>query len=492
MSIYYEYLSDYERSIMIERAKIDNEFEKLQTLYEMTNLQLSQLEKEAEHKVFSESGTYDDLTYLLQEAGNEVIEKKKGIIATIIDAIKRLFNAITGKSNEIKSSQVGPDEMISVPSDLEEKSTIITNAMNNIQTGVTKLQNGDFTGALNILKTAAAPVALVTIAGGVTYKQIKKRKGDEICANMDKAKNFFNGIWDKVKSKIPGLSNVADADNANACLNPIQFILKAINSVFDAIKNGVSKILNKNVPNEKEVQGRKLAKTANLLEKPDNTGGKYLIDRTTGEIKHLDKDGNELAVDMNNIPRNIIQASQQLKGRAAAQARDAKQKANETAEINAGRTQAKTFTPDQTGVKVYVDPTSARLLINGKSLTLPTNLSRHKAIKLLKQYGVTNNFDAIIQANLSAHIGLMNVKNKQMEIDERHAKTQRQLRQESVCEYMNEMLGDTVFEAVIEDDHISLLEYNIEHQSISEDIIHALESEGYTIDVSDNFYEIYE
>ena len=506
MSIYFDYLSDYERSVFIESTEIENEFSKLQSLYEMTCLQISQIEKEIEHKVFAESGTYDDFTYLLQEAGNEVVEKKKGIIARIIDAIKRLFAKLTGKSNDIRSYQIPPETMISVPADLEEKSIIITNTMNKMKTGIAKLQNGDFTGAYDIIKVAAAPVALVTITGGVVMKQIQKRKGDEITANMDNAKNFFNGIWDKISAKIHSLSTPKDVDDANACLNPIQKILSAINSIFDGLKNGITNSKGNEKPednaqeqkpedNAQEQKSRQLAKN-NVLEKPAKNGGKYLIDRTTGNIRYLNSAGTEIPIKGTDIPRDVIKAAQQVKGKAAAMATVAKQKSIKDEQVNSKKIPDREFTPTETGVKVKVDGTTAKVFINGKIVTepLPYGVSEAYATKIFKKYGVTKKRSNIYYALRAAQEGIQNSKREQRAINKQEEKIAKQNRTvaESICDLINDVLTNTVLEAVIENDCISLIEYTIDPQTLSEESIQTLENVGYTVEMTDKFYEIYE
>jgi hypothetical protein len=500
MSIYCEYLSQDERAYMIESSSIDNEFDKLQTLYEMASLHFAQLEKEIEHKVFSESGSYDDLAFLLQEAGEENIEKKKGIIAQIIDTIKRFFDKITGKSNKIREASLKPDDMISVPADLEEKSSTITGAMNKMQTGIVKLQSGNFTGALSDLKTAVIPVALVTITGGVAYKQIQYRKGAEINAGMEKAKNFFNGIWDKIKAFVAKLTNSKDVDDANKCFHPIKKILSAIDSVISAISNGITKLMTgKSIDdNKKEADARLLAHN-NLLEKRDKNGGKYMIDRTTGKVQYFDNTGKELPVDMTKVPKEILKASQHVKGKASAAAQAAKKETDEIKSVNSELSDKTTFTPKQTGVKVYVDPTTARLIVNGKHVTIPKEYDlngkygRRHAAGFLHQHGVTKNYGKIIDAVLAARSGIRNARSKKAAIDAENAKVQRQLRQESVCNYMNEVLANTVLEAVIDDDnYIALVEYEISPQEISDEIISVLESCGYTLYKTEQYYAIYE
>ena len=79
MAIFNEYLTGEDRILAIEDAKLENEYIKLSTLFEMTNLQLDQMQRDAEMKVFEESGTYDDLAFLYQEADKEVSAQRQNI-----------------------------------------------------------------------------------------------------------------------------------------------------------------------------------------------------------------------------------------------------------------------------------------------------------------------------------------------------------------------------------------------------------------------------
>lgn len=510
MSICYEYLSDFERSMMVETETIKNEFDKLQTLYEMTCLQITQIDKEIEHKVFSESGTYDDFSYLLMEADEEAVTKKKGIIQSIIDAIIKFFQRLTGKSEKIKNANVKPETMVSVPADLEQKSATITGAMGKMQTGITKLQTGDFTGALDIITGAAAPIAVVAIGANVAYKQITKSKCDEICNDMDKAQGFFNGVWEKVRSIIPGLKDSKTVDDANACVKKSQSIGQAIDSILNAINSGIQQITGKAAEDDAQKAAEDKAKIAaqneersrkaafnNVLEKPDKTGGKYVIDRTTGEIKYFDKNGNEIQnIDKSSIPQNIIQAAQHARGKAAVAARDAKQKSYEKLWVDRKKLESRTFTPDQVGAKVFIDGNSGNVTINGKTVTEPLDHSVDvgKVQKILKKYGVKKNHGAIYDAIWKIKQGIIEANEEQGEIDKHRAKIERQNRvtNESVCDLMNEVLEDTVLEAVIDNDCIALIEHSINPEIISEEIILSLENEGYTVVINDECYEIYE
>lgn len=92
--IYEGYLSPKERKEAIADAKLDTLFERCNMMYEMVQLQYKQNVREAELKVLTEGGTYDDLAYLIEEAGEDAANKKKGLISTLIDGIVSLFKQI--------------------------------------------------------------------------------------------------------------------------------------------------------------------------------------------------------------------------------------------------------------------------------------------------------------------------------------------------------------------------------------------------------------
>lgn len=92
--IYEGYLSPRERKEAIADAKLDALFERCNMMYEMVQLQYEQNVREAELKVLTECGTYDDLAYLIEEAGEEAADKKKGLIGTLIDGIISLFKQL--------------------------------------------------------------------------------------------------------------------------------------------------------------------------------------------------------------------------------------------------------------------------------------------------------------------------------------------------------------------------------------------------------------
>ena len=246
MSIFNEYLTGIDRELAIESSAFDTDFAKLQTMYEMCDLQLAQMHRDAELKVLTESGTYDDLTFLLTEAENEVAPQKQGIIARIIDAIGRLFSAIGNKIQEI-FGKGDANTIVEAPADTVEKANALVTAINNAETGVAKLRNGDATGAFDLLKSLAIPTIAVGAAAGATVA-VKKYKKGELDALVQKVQGGFNKLksnFEAAKSKILGTKDTAQQDANNKSLNIIQKIGSAINSFVGMITGAISKAITK-------------------------------------------------------------------------------------------------------------------------------------------------------------------------------------------------------------------------------------------------------
>ena len=152
MSIFNEYLTGEEREVALENARLQNEYDKLSTVYEMLNLQVEQMRRDAEMKVFEESGTYDDLTFLYQEAENEIGEQKKNVFQKIVDWFKKIFAAIGNKIKSIFGSKV---EEIEVPADYRNfKMAFCSNGME------TSIDGAD--GAIQKIKLPARSTVVVS------------------------------------------------------------------------------------------------------------------------------------------------------------------------------------------------------------------------------------------------------------------------------------------------------------------------------------------
>ena len=246
MSIFNEYLTGLDRELAIEESAFDTEFSKLNTMYEMVNLQLTQMQKDAELKVLTESGTYDDLTYLISEAETEVGQQKKGIIATIIDAIGRLFSAIGTKISQIFGKGEANME-VEAPAETVEKGNAIVNAMN-------EAHNGDFSGALNLLNAVKIPVITAggAVATGVAIKKYKKGELDGLVKKVQDGFNKLKADFEAAKTKIFGTKETTDQDAQKGSLNIIQKIGSAINGFVGTITSYITKAITKVTGDKKE------------------------------------------------------------------------------------------------------------------------------------------------------------------------------------------------------------------------------------------------
>ena len=80
MNIFMEELTGVERDLYIEYSICNNTLKQCDTMLEMVGIKYNQMCEDAELKVLQESGTYDDLAFLYQEAEAQASEESKGIL----------------------------------------------------------------------------------------------------------------------------------------------------------------------------------------------------------------------------------------------------------------------------------------------------------------------------------------------------------------------------------------------------------------------------
>ena len=292
MSIYNDYLTGIEREYEIESFSLENEFNKYNTLFEMTDLQLTQMYNDAETKVFSEGGTYDDLTFLYTEADAEVSGKRQSILSSIFSAITKFFTAIGEKIKKIFSKDSGSDdEVVQAPADLQEKTNKFKQGVDKASAGLAKLKSGDMSGALDILKAAKIPLLLAAgaTAGTIAYKKgALKKMADE----MGKAKDKLFGLFKSTKSTVENETDTQKQGQAKEALGIFQKLLSygndvtntltvSITKVKDKVKNSVANIGNK---------GSKLALadgTGKALKLGTSKDGQAVIATSKGEVGRL-------------------------------------------------------------------------------------------------------------------------------------------------------------------------------------------------------------
>ena len=184
MSLYNEYLTGSEREAAIIVAESEAQFAKLNILFEAVDATLGANMLAAEAKVFAENGTYDDLTMLYKEAGEEAVQKKQGIIATIINAIANLFTKIGNFINNKFGKQLEniPEGDVKVDSRLEKEMNVFKKAWDFLKSPIDKIKAGTDAGLdkEDIAKAwgqlAAEFAAISGTAAGVTTIVVKREK----------------------------------------------------------------------------------------------------------------------------------------------------------------------------------------------------------------------------------------------------------------------------------------------------------------------------
>ena len=258
--IFKSYLSEEERAIAIEESTYEIQMAKLNAMYEMVdkNLELNMLEAEA--KVLTESGTYDDLDYLYEEANNEAAEKKEGIISKIIGVVKQIWQAITNTiTNFFSKNKDVKDE-----AEVDENDEKRMNALNAVWGKIKQL--------LNFVRNNGGKIAIgVAALGGVILAgfELFGKEGKKIKKPSSVVKGWIQSIKSKSGEVTSALSSASgDGEEQKKALNILSTVgnkLKSwISSLTSALSNGFSSA--KEAISDK-IEGRKHAKAVKEREK---------------------------------------------------------------------------------------------------------------------------------------------------------------------------------------------------------------------------------
>ena len=247
--IFNSYLVGEERELAIEESSMGVFFDKLDMMYEMVNMQLEYNKKAAEFKVFSEGGTYDDFLYMLEEANEEAKTEKKGIIRTIIDAIKKIINKIGEKLASIGKNPGDPNEDVEVDEGVDKSQKALDSVagdINSVIDSIEAAQSGDIataaTSALGVLtnKGKIATALGATGIGVATGVMIKIKRGKAV-ADSKKNETMLNKIK-KMLSKRENDDNTANQNNGEQ--KESNGFIDTLTQVFTAIKDTVVRVIN--------------------------------------------------------------------------------------------------------------------------------------------------------------------------------------------------------------------------------------------------------
>ena len=225
--IFKSYLSEEERAIAIEESKYEIQMAKLNAMYEMVdkNLELNMLEAEA--KVLTESGTYDDLDYLYEEANNEAAEKKEGIISKIIGVVKQIWQAITNTITNFFSK----NKDVEGEAEVDENDEKRVNALNGVW--------GKIKQVLNFVRNNGAKIAMGVAAIGTLIiggLELFGKKGKKVKRPSSVVKGWIQNINSKAGEVNSALSAAiaGDEDHKKA--------LEILSTVGEKLKDWVTSL----------------------------------------------------------------------------------------------------------------------------------------------------------------------------------------------------------------------------------------------------------
>ena len=225
--IFKSYLSEDERDIAIEESTYKIQMAKLNAMYEMVdkNLELNMLEAEA--KVLTESGTYDDLDYLYEEANAEAAKKKEGIIAKIVGVVKTIWGKITSAiTNLLSKCGIIKDE-VEVDANDEKR----MNALNAVW--------GKVKQVLNFVRNNGGKIA-VSIAvlgtGIIAGLELFGKEGGKVKKPSSVVKGWIQNIKSKAGEVTSALSSAGgDGDEKKKGLEILSEVGEKLKSWIDSL-----------------------------------------------------------------------------------------------------------------------------------------------------------------------------------------------------------------------------------------------------------------
>ena len=233
--IFKSYLSDEERAIAIEESTYEIQMAKLNAMYEMVdkNLELNMLEAEA--KVLTESGTYDDLDYLYEEANAEAVEKKKGIIGKIVGVVKSIWQAITNAITNFLSKNKDVEGEVEVDANDEKR----MNALNAVW--------GKIKQVLNFVRNNGGKIAIGVTAIGATIiagLELFGKEGGKVKKPSSVVKGWIQNIKSKSGEVTSALASAGgDGDEKKKALDILSEVGEKLKSWTDSLTTKLGNVV---------------------------------------------------------------------------------------------------------------------------------------------------------------------------------------------------------------------------------------------------------
>ena len=244
-----ETLTGLEREFVIECTKLDISMDKLNVLYEAVCSTLNANYREAELKVYSENGTYEDLAMLYTEAEKEAAGKQSSILGSILKIIGDLCDKIKNFIVNIfkKKVQESPSDEFEV-NENEYNTLKSTQSFGDMIKGGLANINNTSKATLEKLRdnikehkilaaVAGVGAAAAGVAAGAAIHHTKKVKKSEVLALTDQASKTMI-VVDDATSNIETIITVTDftaTAAAAATANSSSDAGKAVNNTTNSI-----------------------------------------------------------------------------------------------------------------------------------------------------------------------------------------------------------------------------------------------------------------
>lgn len=228
----FSYSDPFEREFMCAESALDIEFARCNMAYEYAENLYNLKIQEADLKVMSESGTYEELDALYEDAAQQTGEKKKGVIASLFEAITKFISNIFaslaklfgGKDDKEVREAANSGKLgdVSVEGDPGKVASVFLSTWQQVKKFCTPAftkQNKNGERVFSITRTMFTALAAAGLGfagkklGGAAKNAVSKRK-------TTKAAFLFNMV-DKVKDALRGIGKASkdlgdDADKTNA------------------------------------------------------------------------------------------------------------------------------------------------------------------------------------------------------------------------------------------------------------------------------------
>ena len=283
--VYNAYLSDDERLIAVESARMDLQFARYNVMLEMIDQKLDLNKKAAELKVLEESGTYDDLEYLYMEAENEAGQEKTGVIQSICNAIKTVIQSISNAiKNFVNKNKANTNAEVEVDATEYDNANKLINGWNNVKKAINLPDNnsGKFDAIVKAVGGLVGGFVVVQGANKV-YKKVKYGDVNDKITKVDQInQEILNFVNNSILGKIANTAKDVLGKFSNV-LNPVQDLINKVKNILVGLKVKITKPGEKDETATDENTGKAGTVDTNTDQTGDVQPAKETTDTKTGE-----------------------------------------------------------------------------------------------------------------------------------------------------------------------------------------------------------------